>query len=155
MTAEEIDDMIADVGAEHFVAGLARLGLITQALVTEPTAPIDALSTARVAMLDARGFPMANHVVHVETLRVPSVVTIEGARYFVGAAPSKDVLALNADGELHLKLVKGARVAITIEGCFTREFTVPEHDFDVLDLPSDEDGFTAPKMPTTQPIRMT
>ena len=154
MTAEDIDELIDDVGVEHFVASLARKGFVTQALVSEPTAPADALSTARVAMLDARGFPMANHVVHVETLRVPAIVTIDGARFFVGAAPSKEVLALNATGELHIKLIKGARVAVTVEGCFTREFTVPDSDFDVLDLPSDQDGFTAPKVPVTQPIRM-
>lgn len=154
MTAEEIDELIDDVGVEHFVASLARKGFVTQALATEPVAPADALSTARVAMLDARGFPMANHVVHVETLRVPVVVVLDGARFFIGAAPNKEVLALNADGELYVKLIKGARVAITIEGCFTREFTVPTQDFDVLDLPSDQDGFTAPKVPVTQPIRM-
>jgi hypothetical protein len=155
MTAEELSEFIEDVGVDRVVADLILRGYYVRQLAVEPTVPEDLVVTGTIRLLDALGLPLAGHGVTVETLRTAMPVTgVDGEIYHIGESQSKRYYELNAEGVLLLKLVKGARVMVTIEGAFTREFVVPEEDFSILAQRAD-DSFITPIAPISIPIRRT
>lgn len=153
MTAEELNEHITDIGIERVVADLIARGYYVKVLATEPLLGPDSMVIGTIKLLDAHGFPLAGHSVRVQTQRVPIAVPQEGeSSYYVGEATSRRVYELNADGMVGIPFIPGAQVAISIEGAFTRQITVPSTDFDVLAHPSEEDGFLSPAAPITMPI---
>ena len=153
MTAEELNEFITDIGIDRVAADLIKRGYYVKPLATSPQVLDDKISIGAIRMLDSLGLPLAGHGVTVETVRTAlPIVGLDDENYYIGQSQSTRYYELNADGILLLKLVKGARVIITISGGFSREFTVPDVDFDVLTYSAD-DGFINPAGPITLPIR--
>lgn len=153
MTAEELNELITDIGVDRVVADLTVRGYYVKLLATAPLLPVAEMVTGTVKLLDAHGFPLAGHAVRVQTMRVPIEVPQAGELpYHVGEAVSRRVYELNADGIVVIPLIPGSQVTISVEGAFTRQLTVPAGDFDVLAYSSEEDGFLTPAAPITLPI---
>jgi hypothetical protein len=150
MTAEEFTELVDDVGVDFVVAELIRRGFYVRELSTEPRIDEELLARGRIKMADALGRPLAGHGVTVETLRLGRSTPVQG--YYLGESASHRHYELNGDGELVLPLVRGSAVRVHIEGGFTREFTVPDVDFDILAIKSD-DSFIVPAGPVELPIR--
>ena len=155
MTAEELNEFITDAGIDRVIADLVKRGYYVRQLATQPVLAAEHLVIGTLRMIDGLGLPLAGHAVTVETLRTSSIsVDVGGQPYFVGESQSTRHFELNAEGVLALKLVKGSRVVITVSGGLSREILVPNENFNVLDIQSD-DGFITPARPVTVPIRRT
>jgi hypothetical protein len=153
MTAEELNEFITSEGVDRVAADLIKRGYYVKQLATETPLPDELVVHGTIRLMDATGLPLAGHAVTIETLRtaVP-VVDAEGNTFYIGDSLSRRYFALNADGVLSVKLVKGSHVIIHIEGGFSREIVVPTEDFDILAQKAD-DRFINPAPPITIPIR--
>jgi hypothetical protein len=153
MTAEELNELITEEGVDRVIAAIITRGYYVKQLATETPLPDALIALGTVRLMDALGLPLAGHAVTIETLRTAVPVVDEGGNTFhIGESQSRRHYVLNADGVLAVKLVKGSNVIIHIEGGFSREFVVPEADFDILSQGAD-DGFLNPAGPVTLPIR--
>ncbi len=154
MTAEEISDLVTEVGVERFIAELQSRNYYVQQLATSSILDAALTVNGSVRVVDARGIPPSGMRVIIETVSLPTSVTSGGNVVHVGVMPTRSSYELNADGALSIPLVKGATVIVSLEGGVTREITVPDVDFDLISLAlSTPDTLTTVAAPYVPAVR--
>ncbi len=154
MTAEEINELITDIGIDRVIADLSTRGYFVRQLVSQTPLDANLMVVGKIALLDAHGLPQHGIRVKVETLRLPQTQTVNSIEYQVSLVNTSSWYETNTAGVLDLNLVKGSKVRIHIENTFTRELIVPQDNFNVLSYASDDhDAFVTPRKPYAGGIR--
>lgn len=148
MNVEELAKVIKTEGIQRTSSALAQLGYGLYKIATAPSLPAAALVTGTIRISTPTGYPLQGFPVIITAVR-------SGARYVDGGATTaldlvetKSTFYTDERGVAEIKLAKGARVRVDVAGTsLSRELTVPQVDFDMLDssLPGEfADGLSTP-----------
>jgi hypothetical protein len=155
MTNEEILDLIKSEGEAKFIAAMRFLGYYVQLQATDPVVDPSLLVKGKIRLVDANGYPQTGIGVIVETPSQNLRIMSNSKLYNVGFSKATKVHEINASGEASIALIKGCRVKVHVENTYvSREFIVPDEDFNILDIESiAPDSYTTIIPPTTRLIR--
>jgi hypothetical protein len=155
MTHEEILILIEKEGEDKFSAALRALGYYVQKKQNVPLVDDTLLVTGSIRLLDALGLAQIGIGVIVETPQQVLKVTSNGSSYNIGINYSTSSVQITPNGVASIKFVKGSRVRCHVENSsISREFIVPNTDFDILDVnPIVADQYSNPRPPTVIAIR--
>ena len=155
---QDVIDYLRDVTDATVIAALAERGFIVTRATTEPTAPSDVLVTGSIKLFDATGIPLSRIKVSVRPVlsdySITSPSTGEVVRPCLTEIPVHRYT--DGDGTASFPLVIGAKMIVqTSLSAATREFVVPDADFDLLDtsISSSQDYLASPAPPRTTLIR--
>jgi hypothetical protein len=154
ITTEQILQFIEDAGDVRVAAALTTFGYWVQRIPDEPIAPAAELVTGTIRLIDAHGFPAVGLRVKVETRPSAATLNIDGDAYHVAQSQTTRLFETDASGVCGISLLPGARVTVHVENGQARSLVVPEVDFDILALPSDDgDAYITPRKPYAPLIR--
>ena len=156
MTNEEILNLIDAEGEDKFIAAMQALGYYVQKKQSDPIVDSSLLVTGTLRIIDARGHAQVGTSVIVETLQQKLKVTnTNDVEYYVGVSRSTKSISITPNGVCSVKLIKGSRVRVFVENSdITREFIVPNIDFDILSVQSISPDIYTNLIPAYQyPIR--
>jgi len=157
LTNEQLDlllDILLTRAEGRVIASLEQRDYYIRRRVSEPVLDAALMSEGVVRLVDAHGLPLTDIRVLVETHYLPRSVTDAGVLYYYGQSNTRRSFVLNADGEVRVPLIRGARVTVHIENGFSRQLTVPDAaEFDLLSFTSDADGYLSPRPPVAPQMR--
>jgi len=155
---QDVIDYLRDVSDATLIAALAELGFIVTRASEESTAPDDVKVLGSVKVVDATGRPISRIKVSVRPVlsdySITSPSTGEVIRPCLTEIPVHKYT--DGSGEASFNLIKGAKVIVqTSLSAVTREVTVPDVDFDLLDasVSTGQDFLANPAPPWTTLIR--
>ena len=155
---QDVIDYLRDVSDATMIAALAELNFIVTRLVDETTAPDDVTVSGSIKMLDVIGRPISRIKVSVRPVLSDYSITSPSTGEVIRPCLTEIPVHKYTDGSgvASFTLIKGAKVIVqTSLSASTREITVPDVDFDLLDadISSSQDYLASPAPPRTTLIR--
>lgn len=155
---QDVIDYLRDVSDATMIAALAELNFIVTRLVDETTAPDDVTVSGSIKMLDVMGRPISRIKVSVRPVLSDYSITSPSTGEVIRPCLTEIPVHKYTDGSgvASFTLIKGAKVIVqTSLSASTREITVPDVDFDLLDadISSSQDYLASPAPPRTTLIR--
>lgn len=155
---QDVIDYLRDVSDATMIAALAELNFIVTRVAEESTAPDDVKVQGSVKILDATGRPIARVKVSVRPVLSDYSITSPSTGDVIRPCLTEIPVHRYTDGlgSASFTLIKGSKVIIqTSLSAATREITVPDADFDLLDpsVSVGQDYLASPAPPRTTLIR--
>lgn len=155
---QDVIDYLRDVSDATLIAALAELGFIVTRASEESTAPGDVTVLGSVKVVDATGRPISRVKVSVRPVLSDYSITSPSTGEVIRPCLTEIPVHKYTDGTgaASFTLIKGAKIIVqTSLSAVTREVTVPDADFDLLDasVSTGQDFLASPAPPRTTLIR--
>lgn len=155
---KDVVDYLRDVSDATMIAALAELDFIVTRAVEESSAPDDVKVLGSIKITDATARPISRIKVSVRAVLSDYSITSPSTGEVIRPCLTEIPVHKYTDGSgtASFTLIKGSSVIVqTSLSAVTRELTVPDADFDLLDplISSGQDYLSDPAPPRTTLMR--